>query len=326
MPLTSNEVKSLLFKLGVEAWAERGDEITALCPGHELRTGVVDNNPSWSINTESGVHHCFSCGYKGNVLTLIAEQKEFKTEWGRLDVDAAKNWLRENSQIDLDLIVKEMEEVKYSYIAIPKPVEMSEARLAVYTSQIPVWALNARGLTAGACRMFTVRWDTQNEAWILPIRDYETGKLIGWQEKGQVIRHFKNRPTGVLKSSTVFNSGSYPQPESFIVVESPLDAVRLQSLGIPNAVATFGASVSPAQLNIIRSNAESIVFAFDNDTAGQAASLRMLDLSRKTGFECKFFNYGDSEAKDVGDMSEDAIRYGIETAKHCVLGKAAILG
>jgi len=325
MILTEKEVQVVLFKLDVDIAQVRGDEVLGICPGHELRTGTKDNNPSWSINIETGVHHCFSCGYKGNLITLVAEQLDFKTEWGRLDLDAAKSWLHANTAIDLDLIAKQMEDIKSSYIAIPKPVEMSEARLAVYT-QVPAWALNARGVTDESCKMYTVRWDAENDAWILPIRDCETGKLIGWQEKGQVMRHFKNRPTGVLKSSTVFHDYNFSDNNQVIVVESPLDAVRLHSLGIGGAIATFGASVSPAQVNIIRANAENIIFAFDNDQAGQTASLRMLDLSRKTGFECKFFNYGNSEAKDVGDMSEEAIRYGIESAKHCVLGKAAILG
>lgn len=325
MALTNTEVKALLFKLGIEIWAERGDELTGLCPGHELRTGKIDANPSWSINSESGVHHCFSCGYKGNVLTLISEQLEFKTEWGRLDLDAAKSWLRNNSQIDLELIVKQMEDVKSSYIAIPKPVEMSEARLAVYDTAIPQWALDARNLTQEACTAYGVRWESETGNWILPIRSWEKNRLLGWQEKGQTMRHFKNRPTGVLKSSTLFNDNSFVDG-TFIVVESPLDAVRLRSIGIIGGMSTFGTAVSPEQLTSIRAEANNIIFAFDNDAAGQTASLRMLDLSRKTGFECKFFNYGDSEAKDIGDMSEDEIRYGLDTAKHCVLGKAAILG
>lgn len=325
MIFKDNEIQSILFKLSIEIEQERGSELTALCPGHELRTGTKDNNPSWSMNIDTGVHHCFSCGYKGNLLTLVAEQLDFKTEWGRLDLDAAKSWMRTNTGIDLELIVKQMEEIKSSYIAIPKPVEMSEARLALYTDEIPEWALEARKLTLEACKGYGVKWERERNNWILPIRSWEQGKLLGWQEKGQELRYFKNRPTGILKSSTLFNDGTYIN-NRFIVVESPLDAVRLRSVGIFGGVATFGASVSPEQLSYIRSEAESIVFAFDNDAAGVTASLRMLDLSRKTGFECKFFNYDETDSKDIGDMSEDAVRYGIETARHCVLGKAAILG
>jgi DNA primase len=71
---------------------------------------------------------------------------------------------------------------------------------------------------------------------------------------------------------------------------------------------------------------ENLIFAFDNDAPGRTAALRMLDLCRKTGVECKFFNYDGVEYKDIGEMTDNFIHRGIEAAKHCVLGKAAILG
>jgi len=317
------DIKPVLFNLGIEIEIERGDEITALCPGHELRTGKVDQNPSWSINTETGVHHCFSCGYKGNILTLVAEQKEFYTEWNRLDLDGAKSWLRQNSTIDLPTLIKQMEAIKDAYVAIPKPVPMSEARLALYSTSIPKRALDSRLLNEESCSKYGVLWDRDNSRWILPIRTWEDNDLMGWQEKGYTDRYFKNRPTGIYKSRTLFNSRDKDYKQ-MIVVESPLDAVRLDAAGIPGGVATFGAIVSPEQLHILR-KADDLIFAFDNDDAGRTAALRMLDLSRKTGFECKFFNYFGIDQKDIGGMMDNEIFKGLENAKHCVLGKSAII-
>lgn len=325
MILTEDKVKAVLANLNIEVERERGDEITALCPGHELRTGKVDQNPSWSINTETGVHHCFSCGYKGNLLTLVAEQKEFYTSWDRLDLEGAKEWLRQNTRIDIQMLIKQMEEVKESYIAIPKPVQMSRARLALFSKDIPKNALDSRLLTQEACEQYSVLWDHPNSRWILPICTWEDNELMGWQEKGYKERYFKNRPTGIAKSKTVFQNYKNTYEDRMIVVESPLDAVRLQSAGIDGGVATFGTAVSPEQFNIFRQT-EELIFAFDNDAPGQAAALRMLDICRKTGVECKFFNYGDVECKDIGEMPDSLIHRGIEKAKHCVLGKAAVLG
>jgi len=324
MILTDDKVKAVLVNLNIEIERERGDEITALCPGHELRTGKVDQNPSWSINTETGVHHCFSCGYKGNLLTLVAEQKEFYTEWNRLDLEGAKAWLRQHSTIDLPMLIKQMQEVKDSYIVIPKPVPMSEARLALFSHSIPKNALDSRLLSQESCSKYGVLWDTENSRWILPIRTWEDNDLMGWQEKGYRERYFKNRPTGIAKSKTLFNSKDTSYNKRMVVVESPLDAVRLYAAGISGGVATFGTAVSPEQLHILR-KAEDLIFAFDNDDAGRTAALRMLDLSRKTGFECKFFNYSGIDQKDIGGMMDNEIYKGLETAKHCVLGKAAIL-
>jgi DNA primase len=105
-----------------------------------------------------------------------------------------------------------------------------------------------------------------------------------------------------------------------IAVESPLDVVRLASVGITGGVATYGAIVSTAQFNLLR-GAERLIFALDNDNAGQSASMTMLELCKEMGKEAWFFNYSHTDMKDVGAMSKVEIESGLETAKHMVRGK-----
>ena len=320
------DVSQALIRLGIDA-EQRNSELLGYCPMHLERTGREDHNPSWSMNVETGVHHCFSCGYKGTLLTLVAEVCDFKTEWNRLDFNAAKEWLRAHIEIDLELLVKQMEEARNSYVSMPKPVEMSEARLAVF-NVVPDWAMSARRLSPTACELYGVLWDTRQEAWITPIRNPKTGALMGWQEKGQKTRLFRNRPTGVAKSTTMFGLDCW-LGGPLLVVESPLDAVRVVSakIGIHGA-STFGVSVSDAQVMLMRQSTKLIV-AFDNptiDTAGEKAAKDMFRRSKQEGFECWFFNYGDSGAKDIGDMDDDQVRWGIENARHCVFGESAIYG
>jgi DNA primase len=278
------------------------------------------------MNSETGVHHCFSCGYKGTLLTLVAEVQELKTPWDRLDLDAAKEWLRANVEVDFEQLSKQLEELRESYVSLPKPVEMSEARLAVF-DEVPDWALEARGVTKEACQLYGVVWDRRQEAWITPIRSAETGKLLGWQEKGQSNRVFRNRPTGVKKSTTLFGLEAFVS-NTMVIVESPLDAVKLSSLKLSQGVSTFGASVSSEQVALFR-KAEKLIFAFDNpniDKAGEKASKEMFALSKELGFECWFFNYSSSGVKDIGDMTYEQIEYGLSKAKHCVFGEKAIYG
>lgn len=57
-----------------------GDELWSLCPD----PNHVDGSPSWSININPendrfGTHNCFSCGYKGNFLTLTAHRLSHST-------------------------------------------------------------------------------------------------------------------------------------------------------------------------------------------------------------------------------------------------------
>jgi hypothetical protein len=318
------DVEQALLRLGLDHKAQHRDELTGWCPMHLERTGREDFNPSWSINVETGVHHCFSCGYKGTLLTLVAEILDLKTEWGRLDFDAAKDWLRASIQVDLDLLIKHVEQMRESYVSLPRPVEMSEARLAVFNSA-PEWALAARKLTATACYNFGVLWNDKQESWITPIRDPKTNKLMGWQEKGQNSRLFRNRPAGVQKSKTLFGLDVW-MGGTMIVVESPLDAVYLSSLRIGSGVSTFGASVSSEQIDLMR-QADKLILAFDNpkvDPAGEKASLDMFTRIRSLGMECSFFAYGDSGKKDIGDMALEEVQNGINNAKHFVFGVEAI--
>ena len=128
-----------------------------------------------------------------------------------------------------------------------------------------------------------------DSTWILPIRSAD-GKLLGWQEKGQLSRRFFNRPPGIPKSKTLFGLNVW-QPGQMIIVESPLDAVKLKSLNIPGAVATCGAIVSNEQLELMR-RADLLIIAMDNDSAGNKATQFLLQSFRRLGLEGWFFNYG----------------------------------
>ena len=315
-------IEGVLATLGIDV-SQRGDELTGLCPMHLERTGREDSNPSWSMNAETGVHHCFSCGYKGTLLTLVGELKEFTTTWGRVDFDAAKDWLNNNIEVNFDYLSRQLEDARNSYIPIPVPVGMSEARLAVFDDLPPAWALEARSLTEDGCAMYGVKWSPAKNSWITPIRDPESGKLMGWQEKSQTERFFRNRPTGVAKSKTLFGLNAF-RGGTMIVVESPLDAVRLSSLGIFGGVSTFGASVSNEQIQLMK-HADKLIIAMDNDDAGRKASKDLLERTRKEGMECWFMSYEGTDYKDVGDMPEDLVELCIRGAKHSVFGEAAFL-
>lgn len=309
------DIERTLLRLGIEA-SQRRSELIALCPMHKYRVGKEDNNPSWSINADTGAHHCFSCGYKGNLLTLISDLLEYG------DLEKAKSWLRSNTDVNWELVSKQLNEAKKTYIHLPKLVPMSEARLAVF-KEVPAWAAKDRGLSVEACNTYGVSWRESDSTWILPIRSLD-GRLLGWQEKGHLSRKFFNRPPGVPKSKTLFGMNCWDK-DQMIVIESPLDAVKLKSVGIPGGVATFGAVVSQDQIEIMR-KAENLIIAMDNDEAGRKTNKFLLDSFRKLGIECWFFNYGDSDKKDIGDMSLDAIDWGLANAKHCVLGGAALRG
>jgi DNA primase len=308
------DVEKVLLGLDLQLYAQRGVEVNGLCPMHKKRTGKEDHSPSWWINSESGAHICFSCGYKGNIFTLVADIKG-------ISYFDAQDYIGESVEVPLDALMRRIKDLP-QYVQPEETIAMSEARLAVYIDP-PDIELKKRFLTRDAVKIHGVLWDKNNNAWILPIRDPENGTLLGWQEKGARGRFFRNQPAGVKKSRTVFGVQILSSTEPLIVVESPLDSVRLTGLG-HNSVSTFGAIMSEEQAKILRRSPK-IIAAFDNDKAGHTANEQIRVLARKYGMDLYYFNYSGIDVKDVGDMTEAEVERGIRTAKTSILGKAAYL-
>lgn len=304
--MTIEEMTDTLSRLGIETVDSRGYEINGYCSAHEERTGHIDRNPSWWINADSGAFICFSCGWKGNLYSLISYMQD-------IEIGKVQDWLGSATSL-----VTRFERLK---VPVRPPIEevtrVTESMLSAFTS-VPTEALEVRGLSASSSEEYGLRWDARNKNWIIPIREPITNKLLGWQEKGFDRRYFKNVPAGIKKSNALFGYDQY-QGGTMIVVESPLDVIRLASIGIKGAVAVFGAMVSTAQVNLIR-GADKIIFAMDNDDAGKSSSASLLETCKEMGIECWFFNYGEIDVKDVGAMSRAEILSGLQTAHHMLRG------
>lgn len=320
------DVVAALDALGIE-YDIHNSEANALCPMHLERTDKEDNSPSWWINLDSGMHTCFSCHYKGNLLQLVCDvEKLYITSWGdarAYDYQAAKEWLKLSADVSVESLLAQLNSLPNYVNGAPKPVEMSEARLAVFFEP-PLEQLEKRKITPEAAAKYSVIWDKNRSAWILPLREPHFNKLMGWQEKGTLDRTFFNRPTGLQKSKTLFGVENQKE-ELAIVVESPLDCVRIASAGIDGALAICGSSPSEEQIKLLRYSSK-IIAAFDNpniDSAGKKASKEMLDFGRKYGLNLFFFNYGNSGKKDPGDMTDEEIRWGIDNAVSALFGESA---
>lgn len=320
------DIPVALDALGLE-WMEHGHEANALCPAHLARTGKADNSPSWWINLDTGQHICFSCNYKGNLAQLVCDVNEFYTKtWdGKLsyDYDTAQTWLAEISSIPIEELLKMVKALPNRIESYPKPLEMSEARLAVFTEP-PLKPLQDRNITAESARKYGVLWDNKKATWILPLREPHFNRLMGWQEKGTEHRTFFNRPAGLQRAKTVF--GVDIQDDNLaIIVESPLDCLRIDTAGFPGAMAICGTQISEEQIKLIR-RSDRVIIAVDNpnvDKAGKKAADEFRKLGSKYGINMFFFNYGGTGKKDPGDMTDEEIAWGIQNAKSSVLGEHA---
>lgn len=291
-----NVVKTL-ESLGIDGEV-RGTELFAACPAHKDRTGKPDNDPSWSINIDKGVHHCFSCGFKGSLKSLV------KYMTGEDWVDEID--LRPGAMADVLSSLREVDVDSQKYGSVVRT--LPESALNVFSAP-PEHALRQRRVSSAACRNLGALWDHRTDSWILTIRDSQD-RLLGWQIKGTVDRTFRNFPTGVPKRESLFGFSSARSSDFVVVVESPLDAVYLASYQVP-AVATYGASVSLQQSRLLSMQWGLVISAFDNDEAGRKATKTLIN--SPASINLCVMQYAD-DSKDPGEMPIRALLHQIKTA------------
>jgi DNA primase len=301
--LPEGAVATTLADLGIEVETQDSDELFAHCPGHQTRTGKVDGNPSWSINAESGIHYCFSCHYKGNLITLIRDIK---------GSDAALRF-RSEYEVHKRALLEE-QDFEFPTITTP-PTTLPGFRTANFQSESwleefvdpPRWALRERRITAIGAKEYGVLWDAGSESWVFPFRDAETDRLLGYQKKAQRTRLFRNRPRTVPKSETFFGWSVAKRSKRIVIVESPLDAVLLADMEAP-AIAICGSHMSDAQVELLAERDFDRVYLWlDHDIAGAMETRRLKKVLIEHGVLTESIiaeSYPELDSgKDVGELS-----------------------
>jgi len=313
------DMEGLLESLALDIDTRLSDEeeTWALCPSPNHK----DSKASWSINTDTGLHSCFSCGYKGNLLGLVLDVT------GR-DVFEANRFIR-GFGVDLEKIIQ--------YLAAPASTEpeavrtFSEDALDVYGDP-PAAQLQERSLSLASCRRYDVVWDQSDSSWILPVRAPQ-GALVGYQVKRK--GYVRNRPIKIKKSHCLFGLDQAEPGAPLVLVESPLDVVRLHTAGVPNGVSSFGVVVSEEQMKLVITHTDRLVLALDNDSAGKKRTQEILTgvsydrrgkpkqgINWAKRLNISVLDYAALDVKDPGDMTDDQIHHAIDTAIPAVLWSA----
>lgn len=304
------DVAGTMVEMGLHVTRVADYEAHCKCPMHFARVGKEDRHPSFSVNTIAGSFFCFSCGYKGNFVDLARDVMGISHA-------AALEWCRERGGIErakmiLDKGVEEEDTTK----------RITEARLALFVDP-PEKARRKRRLTLEACRALGVLWDTKRDCWIVPIRQPFGGRLLGWQAKNE--RFFENYPKGVRKREVLFGFDECEDDKVVIVVESPLDVVRMWSAGYTNVVATYGSKVSEEQVRLLVNRFEVIVWAFDNDESGWSTTKELVKdlLASPVRQRVLTYDHVPGNVKDPGEMTDAEIYRAVEKAVPAVTWRRA---
>jgi DNA primase len=292
-----------------------GSRFTGRCPFHEERT------PSFSVNPERKLFHCFGCGKGGDLIAFVREVEG-------LEFAEAVEWIAERSGIELEYD-ESSPRAEATRRRRDRLFEVLEAAAAFYSRYLwdaaaaePARAyLEQRGLGEEVCKRYRLglspdprtlpakareRGFTQEElvaAGLVNRRgnDYFAGRLVFAlrDPRGRVIgfgarrmsdsdpirAKYVNSPEGDLfhKSALVYGldqaRAAIAKEDRAVVVEGYTDVLALSQAGLDTAVASMGTALTPAQLRELRRLTCRLYLCFDADAAGEAATLRGMELA-----------------------------------------------
>lgn len=311
-----HDLEGLLDEIGIRLGRSTDHEVYGYCPGHEERLGRKDRSPTtWSVRRDTGYHFCFSCGYGGRLEELVIDQRGGSV-WGAFSL--MRSYGIDPSNID-DLPDSFYDRRRRSK---PSAAHLHESDLDRFVDPPPK-ALRSRHLLPSSAREYGVRWDAGERCWITPIR-LVGGALLGWQAKNK--RFFNNYPEKVAKSTTLFGIDRLENDVTAILVESPLDVCRIHTAGFNGGVSSYGVYVTDDQMRMLLSVTTEVIIALDNDDNGRRETHHLITGEPRTKrgrkgtpwpqkfADFRVFNYGDSTAKDPGEMEDGEIEWGIEHA------------
>ncbi|HMJ74438.1 MAG TPA: DNA primase [Iamia sp.] len=286
-----------------------GRRFSGLCPFHGEKT------PSFSINAEEGLYHCFGCQVSGDTIRLVQELQH-------LDFPEAIEWLASQCGVTVRYTERgqgeRRERKAHLHAALEKAVAWYHDRLLNGRDAGAARAyLRQRGFDGESVRRYRLGWapddwDLLSRHLDLPDKvlvetglgfvnrarrqqDFFRGRVLfpifdaqdnaigfgGRIMPGQEGPKYRNTGQTPLydKSKVLYGlnwaKSDVVKAEEVIVCEGYTDVIGFADVGVPRAVATCGTSLTEDHVRILKRFARRLVLAFDPDAAGAAAAERV---------------------------------------------------
>ncbi len=116
-----------------------------------------------------------------------------------------------------------------------------------------------------------------------------SGRIMPEWESDNLAKYLNSPDTPIFNKSFVLYGLNFAKQEIIkkgyvVLVEGQMDVISSHQAGFKNTVASSGTSLTGAQLDLLRRFTDKIYFAFDQDSAGQIATERGIELALKKGF------------------------------------------
>ncbi|MCR4429859.1 MAG: DNA primase [Tepidanaerobacteraceae bacterium] len=83
-----------------------------------------------------------------------------------------------------------------------------------------------------------------------------------------------------------------------IIVEGYMDCISLQQSGFTQTVATLGTALTPMQAKLLKNYTGGVILAYDTDSAGQAATMRGMEILAREGLNVRVLRLAEEKDPD----------------------------
>lgn len=314
-----------------------GRNFLGLCPFHKEKT------PSFSVSPDKQIFHCFGCGVGGNVIHFVSkiENLNFKESLEMLadkagiilpTIDSGEDSKRQELKEKIYKINEAVAEFyhKTLYEPIAKPAQeyvkkrkldnktLVNFKIGYAPNQNVLYRfLKEKGfneeeiLTSTLVKKYNNNYiDSFKNRLIFPILDVRNRVIaFGGRVLDNSLPKYINSPDTIVynKGRNLYglNVAKNSRLDKIIMVEGYMDCVSLHQRGIPNAVASLGTALTENQGRLLRKYSEKVIISYDSDGAGQAATLRGLEILKNIGCDVRIL-----QMEGAKDPDEYVIKYG----------------
>lgn len=286
---SQEQIKRVIAGSGITIESEVDSDYIIFCPFHNNH-----RSPAGEVDKRSGFFFCFSCQHVADLTSLIMHTS------GRTYFEAERYIKSKEVETDLGLEIERKLHTKPLYVPYDE-LQIKRLNQQALESPRAMRYYNGRLITEASVKKFGLGYSEKQDMVTIPVASPD-GMEVGFVGRSVEGKDFKNTP-GLPKSKVLFNLHRVKTADRVYVVESSFDAIRLDQCGFP-AVATLGANVSNVQTDLLQKYFNSIYVIADNDEAGGNMKDKLIE---RLGNRVNVITI-DKQYKDIGDMSDEAIK------------------
>ena len=277
--------------IGAHEIIENGNELIHSCklPFGMHKNG--DSNPSASLNRESLLFNCFTCG-GGSIVWLVQNCLDVDRDTAAAELKNYADGLKVVPIEDfIDRLNKMFANEAQSRFDIPVYNERILDRWITSTDYLTERGVSLQvqkemktGLDRGRREIARVNGlESYVEVDRVVLPHFINNRLVGWVARKtdniEGVAKYKNSKS-FPRQYSLYNYDNVEGMQHVYVVESPMSVLVLKSRGVTDVVATFGAKVSKPQLDLLREFPKVTIF-MDGDAPGRSATHNLIDALRE---------------------------------------------